>query len=231
MSEAAPKYFQKCLAEFIGTYALVFFGCGSIMVAERFAGSIPADVIPLIFGAVVATMIYTVGHISGAHFNPAVTLAFTVTRHFPIRQVIPYWLAQFLGGIAAIGVLSAILPAGISYGATIPAIPIGAAFIWEIILSAFLMFVIIAVATDTRAEGVMAGIAIGTIVALCAFLGGPLTGASMNPARSLAPAFYQGTMDTLWIYLTAPFTGATVGAVIYQLIRCDAKATDAKGCC
>lgn len=224
------RHYQKYLAEFIGTYALVFFGCGSIMIAERFA-SVPAFIIPLIFGAVVATMIYTVGHISGAHFNPSVTLAFAITRHFPIRQVIPYWMVQFLGGIAAIAVLATIMPAGQSYGATIPTVPTGAAFIWEILLSAFLMFVIIAVATDTRAEGVMAGIAIGTIVALCAFLGGSLTGASMNPARSLAPAFYQGATDTLWIYLTAPFIGATIGAVIYQLIRCDTKASNAKGCC
>jgi aquaporin NIP len=228
---SAPKCLQKCLAEFIGTYALVFFGCGSIMIAERFAGAMPTYVIPLIFGAVVATMIYTVGHISGAHFNPAVTLAFAVTRHFPIQQVVPYWLAQFLGGIAAVAILAAIMPAGHSYGATVPSINTGAAFIWEVILSAFLMFVIIAVATDTRAEGVMAGIAIGTIVAFCAFIGGPLTGASMNPARSLAPALFQGTSGMLWIYLTAPFLGATIGAVIYQTIRCNTPATDAKGCC
>lgn len=231
MSRAAPKCFQKCLAEFIGTYALVFFGCGGIMVAERFAGSVSADAIPLIFGAVVATMIYTVGHISGAHFNPAVTLAFTITRHFPLKQLVPYWLAQFLGGIAAIAVLASILPAGASYGATVPTVSTGAAFIWEILLSAFLMFVIIAVATDTRAEGVMAGIAIGTIIALCAFVGGPVTGASMNPARSLAPALFQGSLDSLWIYLSAPFIGATLGAILYQKIRCDDKATDAKGCC
>ena len=224
------RRYQKCLAEFIGTFALIFFGCGGIMAAERFAGSLSPDAIPLIFGAVVATMIYTVGHISGAHFNPAVTLAFAITRHFPVRQVIPYWLAQFLGGIAAIAVLSFIMPAGHGYGATVPHIATGIAFAWEVVLSFFLMFVIMAVATDTRAEGMMAGIAIGTIVALCAFVGGPVTGASMNPARSLAPALFQGTGD-LWIYLTAPFIGATIGAAVYQLIRCDTKASDAKGCC
>ena len=224
------KNYQKCLAEFIGTFAILFFGCGSIMVSQKF-GTISADSIPLIFGAVVATMIYTVGHISGAHFNPAVTLAFAATRHFPIKQVIPYWLAQFLGAIAAIAILSVIMPESISYGATIPHIEIVPSFIWEVLLTAFLMFVIIAVATDTRAEGVMAGIAIGTIVALGSFLGGSLTGASMNPARSLAPALFQGTVNSLWIYLTAPFIGAIIGAVVYQIIRCDTKATDAKGCC
>jgi len=225
------RLYQKCLAEFIGTYGLLFFGCGGIMAAERFAGAIPAIAIPLMFGAVVAVMIYTVGHISGAHFNPAVTLAFAVSRHFPTRQVVPYWLAQFLGGILAIGTLALILPPGQSYGATIPSASVGVTFAWEVILSAFLMLVIIAVATDTRAEGVMAGIAIGTIVTLCAFLGGPTSGASMNPARSLAPALFQGTMGTVWIYFAAPCMGTILGAVIYQNIRCDDKTTDAKGCC
>ena len=225
------RLYQKCLAEFIGTYALVFFGCGSIMAAERFASATPAFGIPLMFGAVVAVMIYTVGHISGAHFNPAVTLAFAVTRHFPIRQVVPYWLTQFLGALIAIGTLSVLMPPGHSYGATIPSGSVGVTFAWEVILSAFLMLVVIAVATDTRAEGVMAGIAIGTIVALCAFLGGPMSGASMNPARSLAPALLQGTMGTVWIYFVAPCVGTVLGAFLYQSIRCDEKASDAKGCC
>lgn len=225
------KHMPKYMAEAVGTYAMVFFGCGGIMVMERFAGSIPASAIPLIFGVVVAAMIYTVGHISGAHFNPAVTLAFALARHFPARQVVPYWLAQCVGAIAAISILYFILPQGKYYGATMPAINTGMAFVWEIILSFFLMFVIIAVATDTRAEGVMAGIAIGAIVAVCAYVGGPITGASMNPARSLAPALFQGTTDTLWIYCIAPFFGAALGAILYQKIRCDAQAASAKGCC
>lgn len=225
------KPLQKYLAELIGTFALVFFGCGSIMVAARFPGAIPADMIPLIFGAVVAAMIYTLGHISGAHFNPAVTLAFAISRHFPLRQVIPYWLAQFLGGVAAIAILSGLLPPGDVYGATLPAISMGKAFAWEVLLSAFLMFVIIAVATDTRAVGVMAGIAIGTVVTLCAYIGDPITGASMNPARSLAPALFQGTMNSYWLYLIAPCIGAALGALLYKSIRCDAPPNDAKGCC
>lgn len=223
------NHYQKYLAEFIGTYALVFFGCGSIMAAERLG--LPTFAISAIFGAVVAAMIYTVGHISGAHFNPAVTLAFAITRHFPLRQVIPYWLAQLLGGAIAMAALAYMMPPGQSYGATVPSIGVGMAFAWETMLSFFLMLVIIAVATDTRAEGMMAGIAIGTIVALCAYIGGPLTGASMNPARSLAPALFQGTLDSLWIYLSAPFLGATLGALAYQLMRCETSASDAKGCC
>jgi aquaporin NIP len=221
---------QKCLAECIGTFAILFFGCGAIMAAERF-GTIPVFAIPLIFGAVVATMIYTVGHISGAHFNPAVTLAFAVTRHFPARQVIPYWLAQFIGGVAAMSLLYVLMPEGAVYGATIPSVGMGVAFLWETLLSAFLMFVIIAVATDTRAEGMMAGIAIGTIVALCSYVGGPLTGASMNPVRSLAPALYQDSLGIIWLYMTAPFIGTVAGAFLYQLMRCDKAPSDAKGCC
>lgn len=225
------QVFPKFLAEFIGTFALLFFGCGSIMVLERFPGSLPADAVPLIFGAVVATMIYTIGHISGAHFNPAVTLAFTIARHFPVKQLLPYWLAQFLGAIIAIALLSFILPEGKTFGATIPTATPGIAFVWEVILSFFLMFVITAVATDTRATGMMAGIAIGAIVALCAFVGGSITGASMNPARSLAPALFQGALGDFWIYLFAPMIGTTLGAFTYKIIRCEAEPTQAEGCC
>lgn len=217
---------QKCLAECIGTGAIVFFGCGSIML-----GTLPTHLIPLVFGAIVATMIYTVGHISGAHFNPAVTLAFAVTRHFPLKQLIPYWLAQCLGAIAASALLAMLFPSSASYGATVPHVSLNVAFIWEVVLSAFLMFVIVAVATDTRAEGVMAGMAIGIMVALCAYLGGPFTGASMNPARSLGPALFEGTTDTLWLYLAAPCVGTMLGAVMYQLIRCSSTTGNAKGCC
>ncbi len=210
---------QRVMAEFIGTFTVVFFACGSIMVADRFPGTIPPSGIPIIFGMVIATMIYTLGHVSGAHFNPAVTLAFAVAKHFPARQVAPYCLAQFMGSLAAALLVSAILPAGDLYGATVPMVAPHIAFIWEVILSFFMMFVITAVATDTRAVGMMAGIAIGTVVALCAFIGGPITGASMNPARSFGPALFQSTIDSFWIYLLAPIVGAILGALTYRLIR------------
>lgn len=222
---------QKSLAEFIGTFALVFFGCGSIMVEARFPDTIPASSVPVIFGTIVAAMIYTVGHISGAHFNPAVTLAFTVTRHFPVKQLPYYWIAQFTGAIAAMLLLSLLIPNSIVFGATISTVSLASSFAWEIILSFFLMFVIIAVATDTRAEGMMAGIAIGAIVMLCAFIGGKYTGASMNPARSLAPAIFQGTFSDMWLYMIAPCIGTLLGAFTYQKIRCETPASKAEGCC
>ncbi len=216
---------SKALAEFIGTFALIFFGCGSMLL------SLPET--PLVFGVVVAAMIYTVGHISGAHFNPAVTLAFAITRHFPAKQILPYWIAQCAGAIAAIFALSILIPQAheTNYGASLPSVSLGIAFAWEMLLSFFLMFVIMAVATDTRAEGMMAGIAIGSIVALAAAVGGAFTGASMNPARTLAPAIFSGNYTGLWVYLTAPFMGATLGALTYQKIRCDSETNDAKGCC
>ncbi len=225
------QYFKKSLAEFIGTFALVFFGCGSIMVEAKFPDTIPEIAIPIIFGAIVATMIYTLGHISGAHFNPAVTLAFSITRHFPIKQLPFYWLAQFSGAIIAIIFLYFLIPDSNMFGATIPKVNILSAFIWEVVLSFFLMFVIMAVATDTRAVGIMAGIAIGTIVMLCAFIGSKFTGCSMNPARSLAPAIFQGTLNNIWLYFIAPAFGTILGAIAYQQIRCETKPSSADGCC
>jgi len=213
------ELWKKSLAEAIGTFTLVFAGCGSLMVAERFPGTLSHAVIPVIFGLAVAVMIYAVGHISGAHFNPAVTLAFAVARHFPFEQVLAYWAAQLIGAFAAIGVLKLILPSGVSYGATTPAVPNGQALSWEMILTFFLMFVIVAVATDTRAVGTMAGAAIGGTVMLAAWVGGPVTGASMNPARSLAPAVFEGHLNGTWIYVVGPCLGAVLAALFYEAIR------------
>ena len=179
---------SKALAEAVGTFAIVFVGCGGIMVAERFPGSIAKLAIPVLFGLVVIAMVYALGHISGAHFNPAVTAAFALARHFPLNQVLVYWVAQFLGALVATVSLTLLLPAGELYGATIPMVSPLRAVAWEAVLTFFLMFVIMAVATDTRAVGTMAGAAIGATVLFDALLGGPVTGASMNPERSFAPA-------------------------------------------
>jgi len=165
-------------------------------------------------------MIYATGHLSGAHINPAVTIAFTLTRHFPAREAAAYIAAQVVGAIAAAFVLLAVWPdQPAQLGATIPSVAVGSAFVYETILTAFLMFVIVAVATDTRAVGAAAAIAIGGTVGLDALFGGPVTGASMNPARSLGPALAAGEWTDLWIYLTAPLLGAAIGAVAYQLVR------------
>ena len=148
------------------------------------------------------------------------------------RQVLAYCAAQITGGLAAICLLAVLLPSGSTYGATVPSVDFFQAFIWEVVLTFFLMFVITAVATDTRAVGTMAGVAIGGTVMLCSLVGGPVTGASMNPARSLAPALFQQEIRPLWIYLTAPFIGSIAGALAYEAIRCgEEKASRVKGCC
>ncbi len=210
---------KRCSAEAIGTFGIVFFGCGAMMVAERFPGSISPAGISVVFGLVVMAMIYTLGHISGAHFNPAVTLAFAVTRHFPFRSVLLYWLAQCVGSLVAVGLLFLILPMGVGYGETVPHVPVLQAFSWEVILTFTLMFVVMGVAKDSRAVGILAGLVIGAIVALTAFVGGPITGDSMNPARSLGPAIVSGRVDVLWLYILGPMVGAVLGALTYQWMR------------
>jgi MIP family channel proteins len=210
---------KALVAEGIGTFALVFAGCGAIMVSQRFPGVVAAGSVPVVFGLVVAAMIYAVGHISGAHFNPAVTLGFAAARRFPVKQVLPYWGAQVSGALVAVAMLDLLLPSGPGFGASTPSVAWPQAVGWEAILTFFLMFVIISVATDTRAHGPVAGIAIGAAVCLDAFVGGPVTGASMNPARSLAPALFQGELSVLWIYFVGPAAGAVAAALTYEWIR------------
>lgn len=228
---------SKFIAEFIGTFALVFAGCGAIAVSERFPESIASSSIPLVFGLVIATMIYATGHISGAHFNPAVTLAFAVARRFPFRDVCVYWFAQFSGSLAASALLWTLLPEGLGWGATVPApdLTLWQAACWELLLTFFLMFVIIAVATDTRAVGTMAGVAIGATVCFTAILGGPLSGAALNPARSFGPNLFENEMGIYWLYLFPPILGAVIAAKAYEYIRCNESRrkpnNDAGGCC
>jgi MIP family channel proteins len=164
-------------------------------------------------------MIYAVGHVSGAHLNPAVSLAFAVTRHFPWTRLVAYWAAQLAGALLAAALLRASLGSDAHLGATLPSGSQGQSFVWELVLTFFLMFVIMAVATDTRAVGEAAAIAIGGTVGLDAMFGGPVSGASMNPARSLGPAFVSGDLHALWLYVVAPAVGATVGALAYQVVR------------
>ena len=221
-----PPLARRLGAEAFGTFALVFAGCGAIMV-DSTTHALGHLGVALSFGLLIMTMIYAVGHVSGAHFNPAVTLGFALSRRFPWHRVALYWGAQVVGALAAALLLRASLGNIAHVGATLPSGSDGQSFLWETVLTVFLMFVIMAVATDTRAVGEAAAIAVGGTVALDALFGGPISGASMNPARSLGPALVTGDLHSLWIYLTAPFLGAVLGVAAYQLVRGgDATATE-----
>jgi aquaporin NIP len=215
-----PDLFRRAAAEGLGVFALVFAGCGAIVTEAEHPGTHGVIGIAFVFGLIVMAMVYATGHLSGAHLNPAVTLAFTLTRHFPRAEALAYLLAQLAGALVAAGLLAAVWPSQpAALGTTLPTVGVGSAFVYEVVLTAFLMFVIMAVATDTRAVGAGAAIAIGGTVGLDALFGGPITGASMNPARSLGPALVSGELHDLWIYLTAPLLGAAIGALAYQLVR------------
>ena len=215
-----PALRRSLAAELIGTFALVFAGAGAIMVDAK-THAIGHIGVAISFGLVIMVMIYAVGHISGAHFNPAVSLAFALTRHFPWSRVAAYWIAQGAGAILAAAILRGSLGNVAHVGATLPSGSQGQSFLWEVALTFFLMFVIMAVATDTRAVGEAAAIAIGATVGLDAMFGGPISGASMNPARSLGPAFISGDLHALWLYLVAPPLGAVLGALAYQYVRAE----------
>jgi aquaporin NIP len=220
VKSSRPDLLHRAGAEALGVFALVFAGCGAIVTEAEHPGSLGVVGIALVFGLVVMAMVYATGHLSGAHLNPAVTLAFALTRHLPRGEAGAYLLAQALGGLAAAALLAAVWPGQpAELGTTMPSVGAGSAFVYEVVLTAFLMFVIMAVATDTRAVGAAAAIAIGGTVGLDALFGGPVTGASMNPARSLGPALVSGELHDLWIYLLAPPLGAAIGALAYQLVR------------
>ena len=209
---------RALVAEAIGTFALVFAGCGAIVVDAK-TGALGHLGVALTFGLVIMVMIYALGHVSGAHFNPAVTFAFALSRHFPRSRALGYWAAQIVGALAAAAIVRGSLGYHAHDGATLPSGSQGQAFLWELVLSFFLMFVIMAVATDARAVGEAAAIAVGGTVGLDALFGGPVTGASMNPARSLAPALVSGDLHALWLYLVAPPLGTALAALTYRYLR------------
>jgi MIP family channel proteins len=213
-----PSLARALAAEAIGTFALVFAGCGAIMVDAK-TGELGHVGVAISFGLVIMVMIYALGHVSGAHFNPAVTFSFAFTRHFPRRQILPYWAAQLVGALGAAAILRESLGDVARIGATTPSGSSAQAFLWEAVLTFFLMLVIMAVATDTRAVGEAAAIAIGATVGLDAMFGGPISGASMNPARSLGPAIVAADLGSAWLYVVAPLLGATAGALAYTVIR------------
>jgi len=221
--DTTVSLWRRSGAEALAAFALVFAGCGAIVADERYDGALGALGVALTFGLIIMVMIYATGHISGAHINPAVTIAFTLTRHLGAREAVVYVGAQLVGAAAGAALLLGVwTDAPADLGATVPSVGAGSALLYELVLTAILMFVIMAVATDTRAVGAGAAIAIGGTVALDALFGGPVTGASMNPARSLGPALLSGTWTDLWVYLAGPIAGAALGAFAYQLVRGEA---------
>lgn len=210
---------KKFAAEFLGTFALVFAGTGAIVINQTSGGTVSHVGIALTFGLVVLAMIYTVGDISGAHLNPAVTLGFWAARRLDHRSVLPYILSQCAGALAASVILRFLFPAELNLGATHPAGSALQTFVLELILTLLLMFVILAVSTGAKEKGITAGIAVGAVIALEALFAGPISGASMNPARSLAPAVVSGNLADLWIYLAAPTLGALLAVPACRATR------------
>jgi aquaporin Z len=215
---------KKLFSEFLGAYALVFAGTGAIVIDDVSHGSVTHVGVAITFGLVVMAMIYAVGDISGAHLNPAVTLGFFAARRFAGREVAPYILSQCAGALAASFTLRFLFPTHATLGGTLPAGSAMQSFALEFILTFFLMFVILGVSTGAKEKGITAGIAVGAVITLEAMFAGPICGASMNPARSLAPALVSGHLEYLWIYLVAPVAGAITAVFACCCVR-------EKGCC
>lgn len=210
---------RRPLAEFLGTFILVFAGTGAIVINQLSGGVIGHPGIALTFGLVVLAMIYTFGDISGAHLNPAVTIAFAAAGRFPWKEVPPYLAAQLAGAFAASGLLKLLFPGPGTLGATLPAGSASQSFVLEVVLTAILMLVILGVSTGSKEKGITAGIAIGAVVGLEAMFAGPTCGASMNPARSLAPALVSGHLEHLWLYPAATVLGALLAVPLSQAVR------------
>lgn len=215
---------KMLMAECFGTFCLVFAGTGAIVINDISGGVITHVGIALTFGLVVLAMIYAVGDSSGAHLNPAVTLGFFFARRFGGRLVLPYITSQSLGALAASLLLRGLFPSHASLGATLPAGSDAQSFVLELVLTTILMFVILRVSSGSRERGITAGIVVGAVIALEALFAGPICGASMNPARSLAPALVSGQYASLWLYLAAPILGALLGVGLCRCMR-------EEGCC
>jgi aquaporin Z len=207
------------MAECIGTFALVFCGTGAIIIHQITGGGVGHLGIALTFGLTVATMIYAFGDISGAHFNPAVTFGFSLSGTFPKRDILPYVASQIAGGLLASLLLKALFAESTGLGATTPLGSSWQSFVLEVILTFFLMLVIFQVSSGSKEKGIMAGLAIGGVVAMEAAFAGPISGASMNPARSIAPALVSGQLQHLWIYLLAPLAGASAAVPFHKLFK------------
>lgn len=210
---------KKYLAELIGTFALVFCGTGAIIVDQQTNGAVGHIGVAITFGLIVTAMIYTFGDKSGAHINPAVTIAFSLAKLFPKKQIIPYIASQTIGALIASVLLKLLFPSNLNLGATIPAGSDLQSFILEIVLTFILMLTILFTSQGSKETGTMAGLAIGGVVLLEAMFAGPISGASMNPVRSLTPAIVSGNLATLWIYLTAPVVGASLATFAWRYLK------------
>jgi MIP family channel proteins len=215
---------RKLAAELLGTFILVFAGTGAIVINDASAGAVSHVGVALTFGLVVLAMIYAVGDVSGAHLNPAVTIGFFAARRLEARWVAPYVMCQCAGAIIASLALHLMFPNHATLGVTMPAGSAMQSFVLEAILTFILMFVILSVSTGPKEKGIIAGIAVGAVIGLEALFAGPISGASMNPARSLAPALVSSQFDYLWVYLLAPMIGAVASVAACRCVQ-------EKGCC
>jgi aquaporin Z len=215
---------RRLVAEILGTFAVVFAGTGAIVSNEVSGGAVTHVGVALTFGLIVLAMVYALGDVSGAHLNPAVTFGFFAARRFDGRWVAPYIVSQCLGALLASLTLRFLFPNSATLGATLPTGDASQSFVLESLLTFLLMFVILSVSTGSKEKGVLAGVAVGAVIALEALFAGPISGASMNPARSLAPALVSMRLDGLWVYLTAPVLGAFVGVLACRCVQ-------EPGCC
>jgi len=209
---------KKSVAEIVGTFALVFCGTGAMVIDKESGGAVSHVGVAITFGLIVMSMIYALGDISGAHLNPAVSIAFVVAGRLPVKNLAFYMASQLAGALLASGVLRFLFPANELLGATIPAGTAAQSFVLEFILTFLLMLVIINVATGSKEQGLFAGIAIGSVVLLEAMFAGPVCGASMNPARSIGPAVVSGHTQHLWVYVIAPIAGAALAIPLWKYL-------------
>ena len=214
-----PTLARRLLAEFLGTYVMIFAGTGAIVVNQLSGGAVIHLGVALTWGLIVMVMIYTFGDLSGAHLNPAVSIAFTTAGRFPARDLLPYLLVQIAGALAASMTLHLLFPDNPTLGSTLPSGSPYQSLVMEFLLTLILMLVILNVSHGAKEKGITAGIAVGATIGLEALFAGPVCGASMNPARSLAPALVSGHPDHLWIYLIAPIAGALAAVPIFTLLR------------
>ncbi|CAI8359960.1 MAG: Aquaporin Z 2 [Polaribacter sejongensis] len=210
---------KKYISEFIGTFSMVFCGTGAMTINEVTNGDVTHVGIAITWGLIVMAMIYAFAETSGAHFNPAVSIAFAFAKKFSWKEVPKYIIAQILGALVASLILCFLFPTSETLGATIATVDVWRAFVLELLLTFFLMVVIINVSTGSKEIGVVAGIAIGGVVLLEAMFAGPITNASMNPARSIAPAIVSGNLQHLWMYIVAPILGALLAVVSCKLVK------------